>query len=110
MTDYRETRGILADTRFGRASYPMEWVYREDLEAALARCSKADRDLVLGWFDNMKQRQRSNESAAINRHQRRRDLDVVVRDQAAHIANLEAQLLPYLRDGYGTGGNQEALL
>lgn len=85
------------DARFHRASWPMEWVYREDLETALSRCAKRDRDLILGWYDNMKRGQRRRESDAIVHHQTQRDLFVVVRDQANHIANLEAQLMPHLR-------------
>jgi hypothetical protein len=105
---YTNARGALADSRFRRADWYIDEVYRDDLEEALARCSKRDRDLVLGWFDNMKKRQRYRESEAITRHQLRRDLSIIVKDQAAHIANLEAQLMPYLRDGEAV--EQDAML
>jgi hypothetical protein len=90
--------GTLSDSRFSRSSWGLNEVYYDDLEQALSRCSKRDRDLVLGWYNNMKRRQRQRESDAINRHQIDRDLYRVVKDQAAHIALLEEQLLPHLRE------------
>lgn len=90
-----------------RTDWPLDWVYREDLEAALRRCSKRDRELILGWHDRMTARRRQGESDAIRNHQTYRDLAVIVKDQAAHIANLEAQLMPFLRDG--ETGDQEAM-
>lgn len=82
---------------------PLRDIPRFVFEDALWRCSKRDRELILGWWDaeaEEKERERrwerDSESRAIRDHQRYRDLEVIVRDQRNHIANLEAQLLPHL--------------
>lgn len=86
---------------------PLRHVPRWLLADVLARLSKRDRDLVLHWYDRDSEWQRARESDAVRYHQTYTDLHVVVRDQAAHIASLEAQLLPHLRDT--TQGVQESL-
>lgn len=75
---------------------------RSELERRLRRCSKADRDAVLEEFDGLRS------IVGPRRLRERDDLRIVVRDQANHIRNLEAQLLPYLRDR--PEAEQEALL
>lgn len=90
-----------------RPGLAMSQVWRDDLEWALRRCSQADRELVLGWYDQEARWRRSLESDAIRKHQRYRDFEIIVRDQRNHIANLEAQLMPYLRAE--PEGVQEAL-
>jgi hypothetical protein len=80
-----------------RRDYRISWIPRYDLEAALWRCSKRDRELILGWWDAEQRWIRNTEAGMRRDHQRYRDLEFIVRDQRRHIANLEAQLLPYLQ-------------
>jgi len=84
------------ERRFRSAGYRISWVSRTYLKAALSRCSKRDRDLVLGWYDAEHRWQRDIEASARRDHQTYRDLMIVVADQRRHIADLEAQLLPHL--------------
>jgi hypothetical protein len=87
---------------------PMRHIPPWLLEEALKRLSKRDRELVLHWHDKDREWSRHVEWTAIREHTENRDLRRVVKDQAAHIANLEAQLMPYLRDHPDTP--QEAML
>lgn len=77
---------------------PMRHVPAEILEAVLTRLSKRDRELILHWHEEDKWWERHVEWSYIREHTENRDLYRIVKDQAAHIANLEAQLMPHLRD------------